>query len=145
MKHVLAAAAVLAASAGMASAQDFSLNPTFGTYALESGFLPDPQSVQVNAGGSIDASSAVSSQCAGMIANAPDLRLNWSGGQFSIFVTSNTDTTLVVNGADGQWYCNDDWDGLDPRVTMSGSGQYDIWVGTFGGGIAPATVSVTEY
>ena len=80
-----------------------------------------------------------------MIANAPDLRLNWSGGQFSIFVTSNTDTTLVVNGADGQWYCNDDWDGLDPRVTMSGSGQYDIWVGTFGGGIAPATVSVTEY
>jgi hypothetical protein len=142
---LITAALAACAFTAVAAAQNIGASPSYGTYNLSSGFLPDPQSVSVTAGGSINAANAIPGQCAGMIANAPDVRLNWSGGQFTVLVTANVDTTLVINGADGRWYCNDDFDGLDPHVVLSGSGQYDIWVGTYGGGYADTILSVTEY
>jgi hypothetical protein len=140
----IATTAALAASslAGIASAQDWSLNPNFGTASLTAGFAPDPYGVDVVAGGSVDAGNV---GCAGMISNAPDVRLQWNGGQITIGAQSGSDTTLVVNAPDGSWYCSDDVNGFDPELTFTGSGQYDIWVGVYGGGTASATLYFTEF
>jgi hypothetical protein len=131
----------VAAFAGTASAQDYTLPPNYGTYELSAGFTPDPATLDIVAGGSVNAANV---GCAGMISNAPDARLMWSGGEITIGAESSADTTLVINAPDGQWYCADDTNGLDPAVTLSGSGQYDIWVGTFGG-TASAVLYATEF
>ncbi|ABI66879.1 peptidase S1 and S6, chymotrypsin/Hap [Maricaulis maris MCS10] len=139
-----AATAIIAAAAfaGLAAAQDYSLSPNFGTTSLSAGFAPDPYGVSIVAGGSVNASNV---GCAGMISNAPDVRLQWSGGRITIGAESGSDTTLVVNAPDGSWYCADDVNGFDPAIALSGSGQYDIWVGVFGGGTANATLYFTEF
>jgi hypothetical protein len=137
LTRILAAGIALAAMTGSALAQDFNLNPTYGTLNLRSGFTPDPQVVAVQSGGSINAQS-LSASCAGFIANAPDVRLNYTAGSLPLIISvnSSTDTTLVVNGPDGSWYCDDDGGsaGMNPslRFGTPQSGQYDIWVGTYG-------------
>ena len=78
-------------------------------------------------------------------ARAPDARLIWGGGEMTIGANSNADTTLVVNGPDGEWYCSDDVNGLNPAIRFGEAGQYDIWVGVYEGTNAPATLYVTEY
>jgi serine protease Do/protease YdgD len=146
-RALLASAVALFALGGAAVAQNFSLPPAYGTLNLNAGFLPDPQVVNVVAGGNIDA-RRLGGNCVGAIANAPDVRLNYRAGSFPLYIAarSNSDTTLVINLPNGQWLCNDDFQGLNPGVVLRNppSGQYDIWVGTFGGGTAPAQVIVSE-
>ena len=141
LARIVAAGAALAAvaTAGIATAQNYSLNPTYGTINLNYGFTPDPQVINLQSGGEIDAQRAISSSCRGFIANAPDVRLNYNaGGGYPLIlsVAANADTTLVVNAPDGTWYCDDDAgvNGLNPMVRFNQplSGQYDIWVGTYG-------------
>jgi hypothetical protein len=125
-----------------ALAQNFSLNPTFGTQSLTAGFTPDPFTVQIQSGGNIDASSAIGTDsrgnyCVGMIADAPDFRLQYTAGSYdlTIYFQAQGDTTLVINGPNGDWYCDDDSGGFpNPMVQFNNpaSGQYDIWVGTYG-------------
>ena len=141
-------AAVLAAAYGatVAHAQDASARATAGSIALREGFLPDPVEVDIYSGGGIDA-SRLGGACVGMIAEAPDFELTYTAGRspLSLAVVSEGDTSLVVNGPDGRWYCVDDSDGLDPILTWSrpGSGVYDIWVGAVGEG-ASSTLLITE-
>lgn len=136
-RTIAAGVALAAAAAGVAVAQDFRQNPTYGTLNLSAGFLPDPQVVNLQSGGSINAQS-LSSSCRGFIANAPDVRLNYRAGSYPLIISVNSgvDTTLVVNGPDGSWYCDDDGgvNGLNPalRFGSPANGQYDIWVGTYG-------------
>ena len=148
MRTLLAASLAVAAFTGLASAQNVSLPPTYGSVSLNPGFMPDPFQAQVTAGGSIDAAS-IDGNCVGLIADAPDYRLQYGGGGSQLFigVTSSADTTLVVNGPDGSWYCDDDTNGFNPLVGGAGpdAGQYDIWVGTYGSDTAPATIFITEY
>lgn len=151
LARIFAAGAALAmVAAGSAAAQDFSLTPTYGTVNLAAGFTPDPYTVNLQSGGSIDAST-LSSTCRGFIANAPDFRVNYTSGSYPLIISaaSSTDTTLVVNGPDGSWYCDDDsgTEGMNPslRFGTPGSGQYDIWVGTYGSAtLAPAQLNVSE-
>ena len=53
-----------------------------------------------------------------------------------------------MNAPDGRWYCNDDANGLNPQVWWSNpmSGQYDIWIGTYGSGsgMASSTLTISE-
>jgi hypothetical protein len=150
--RILAAgAAVLAVSASAAVAQNYNLNPTYGTVQLNSGFAPDPYVVNLQSGGNINASN-ISASCRGFIANAPDVRLNYRAGSslpLIISVASSADTTLVVNGPDGSWYCDDDSgvNGLNPALRWNNpqSGQYDIWVGTYGNAsLQPAQLHISE-
>ena len=118
-----------------ANAQNFELEPSFGEVSLEAGFEKDPRSVKIVSGGEIDA-SALGGACVGFLAEAPDVRLQYEAGllPLRLFVQSAGDTTLVVNGPDGQWYCDDDsWGDVDPLISFSEpqSGQYDIWVDSF--------------
>ncbi|MEQ8432829.1 MAG: hypothetical protein RIA71_01195 [Oceanicaulis sp.] len=152
MRHHSALSAALLAATCLATpalAQNYNLNPTYGTYNLQSGFLPDPQLIQVVAGGSNNVSAMTGGQCAGFAAEAPDVRINFTGGSFSeinFSARSNADTTLIVNDPNGQWFCDDDSGGdLNPLVELTPiSGQYDIWVGTFGSSTAQATLAVSE-
>ena len=55
--------------------------------------------------------------------------------------------TVVVNGPNGEWYCDDDTgEDNNPLVTLgSQAGRYEIWVGTYSSGSpAPAVLSISE-
>jgi hypothetical protein len=148
IKALTIAAAALIALAPAAHAQDPSLSATYADVSLSTGFTPDPYRIDLTAGGSIDASH-LGSPCTGSIARAPDVQLTYSAGSLPLYLVVNAqaDTTLVVNGPDGQWYCDDDSNGgTNPQVTWNSprSGVYDIWVGTYGGGTTPAALFITE-
>ena len=157
---VASAAAVLALSAcasipeqsgGYGGGLDYNAAPNYGTLSLNAGFTPDPQVVSLRAGGDID-SQTLSSSCRGYITRQPDVRLHYSAGSMLpliISVAASSDTTLVVNGPDGSWYCDDDGgvNGLNPAVSFNSpqSGRYEIWVGTYQAGYSqPAQLHVSE-
>lgn len=127
--------------------------PLFGTLNLSAGFMPDPSVMAVTAGGNTAAydtniRTASGGTCSGSInTSAPDVRVQYSGGSFlRFYVQSTSDTTLLINAPNGQWYCVDDSVGLNPMVDFPGgpAGQYDVFVGTYGGGTSAATLHVTE-
>lgn len=128
---------------------DFTLEPTFGMVELLTGFAPDPHTVDIVAGGDIDAGAAnLGEGCLGFIAAAPDFRVQYTAGTLPLIfhVVAEADTTLVINGPDGTWYCNDDADGLNPGYIFDApaTGQYDVWIGTYGTDNAPGVLTITE-
>jgi hypothetical protein len=147
----LAASVLLAAAVpASAPAQDFNATPNYGTLNLRTGFEPDPNVIAVQSGGNLDA-SRIDSHCAGFITNAPDVRLVYTAGDLPLIlsVASGSDTTLVVNGPDGRWYCDDDGgvNGLNPalRFNHPASGRYEIWVGTYGhAALQDARLNISE-
>lgn len=143
-----ALSALLLACAGAAYAQNAGLTANFGEIGLDAGFTPDPYRVQVTAGGSTDASRLPGS-CAGMVSDAPDFEVTYDAGSLPlVFRTlSSTDTTLIVNAPNGDWHCDDDSYGdgdAEVRFNKPADGTYDVWIGTFGGGTASATLLITE-
>jgi hypothetical protein len=125
--------------ASAAMAQDYRLNPIYGTVSLRGGFTPDPYVINLLSGGQNNAAQTLGGSCVGFVATAPDVRLHFQSGSLPLIISvaSNSDTTLVINGPDGRWYCNDDGgQGLNPSIRWNSpmSGQYDIWIGTFGSG-----------
>ena len=145
----LAAVAALAVTAGAASAQYWQIAPNYGSVSLRAGFTPDPYNINLTAGGNIDVSYSVSSDCRGYVTNAPDVELYYSAGSLPLIISTNSssDTTLVVNGPDGSWYCDDDGgEGLNASLRWNRpmSGAYHIWVGTYGSNPAAATLSISE-
>ncbi|MCC5997264.1 MAG: peptidase S1 [Oceanicaulis sp.] len=149
IRTLVSAALAATALTGMAAAQNFSLNPAYGTVHLSGGFTPDPHITNLQAGGNINASN-FSRQCDGFIADAPDVRLQFSAGALPLIISTNAqaDTTLVINGPDGSWYCDDDGGrGFNASVRFNNpqSGQYDIWVGTYSPGqLQPAGLYISE-
>ncbi|KLE35537.1 hypothetical protein [Aurantiacibacter luteus] len=151
-KTLLAAVAMSALGlSAPAMAQDYSAEPNYGTFSIQPGFADDPRVINVQSGGSVDA-SGISSDCAGYISDAPDVRLNYGQGSGTlpliIGAMADSDTTLVINAPDGSWYCDDDRGAdLNPliRFHQPQAGQYDIWVGTYGGSdLHPARLYITE-
>ena len=134
---------------GSASDIDPRAQPAYGSVSLTAGFTPDPYTHSLLAGGSNEA-SLLGESCLGTIATAPDFRLNYRSGSFPLYIRSKSDgdTTLAVNGPDGQWYCDDDGgDGLNAQVWFQdpASGQYDIYVGTYTGTESiDATLEISE-
>ena len=146
-----AALALVSASPG-ALAQDSSKTATYGEIVLRAGFTPDPYRVSVTAGGGIDAyaDTPLPAACVGNVADAPDFEVTYEAGRLPlVFRTlSSVDTTLIINGPDGSWSCDDDSYGdgdAEVRFNNPQSGTYDIWVGKFGsGGTASARLLITE-
>lgn len=136
MRYLLALA-TLAIITTPAMAQNTAGTPTYGTYNLAGGFTPDPTNIRVSSGGSIDASK-LGNGCTGFVASAPDVRVNYEPGSLPLIisVSSSADTSLVINLPNGEWLCDDDSGNgaLNPSITLRDvqSGQYDIWVGTYG-------------
>jgi hypothetical protein len=64
-------------------------------------------------------------------------------------VSARADTTLVVNGPDGRWHCDDDGgtNGNNPMVRFNApqSGRYESWIGTYGDrGLRPGRLHIAE-
>lgn len=139
----------LASSIGTSEQPDLSAEATYEEIILRSGFTPDPRTIEMTAGGPIQASN-VSSQCSGYISRVPDVELTYrDNGNYPLVFSfvSRADTVLVINAPDGNWYCDDDSNGdLDPRVTFNSpqAGIYDIFVGTYNGELSSGTLSITE-
>ena len=147
--RTLAVAVSLAAAAPIA-AQDVNADPNYGTVELAAGFAPDPHVVAVRAGGSLPA-SGIRSGCRGFITAAPDVRLDYAAGSFPLIISvaAAADTTLVINGPDGSWHCDDDSgeSGLNPSIRFNNpaAGRYEIWVGTYRAGFSqPARLHISE-
>jgi hypothetical protein len=134
---------------------DYTLPTNFGEATLSSGFTPDPYSVGIVSGGSVDVSSlGLGGGCWGYANSAPDFEISYTSGSFSTlrfyFVSSSGgDTTLIINnGPTGSWLCGDDsYGSLNPTVDFQNpsSGVYDIWVGSYSSGqTVPGTLYITE-
>lgn len=144
----LAVAAVVLLAAPSAFAQDKNLTATYGEINLNSGFTPDPYRVNLTAGGTLDTSKLLNN-CVGKVANAPDFQIYFTAGNLPLYIRTEAgiDTTLVVNGPSGEWYCDDDSGGgtnAEVRWTNPRSGIYDIWVGTYGDSTGAASLLITE-
>jgi hypothetical protein len=131
--------------AGSDNRVDVTLPALFGDQRLDSGFIPDPVVVNVEAGGRVDANVATSEgvtasgYCTGYISRAPSVELTYEAGALPLYLAArgDRDLTLVVNGPDGAWHCDDDSGGdLNPELMFESpqSGVYDIYVGTFSEG-----------
>ncbi len=116
---------------------DVSAEPSYGVAELSTGFQPDPHEVTLLSGGSVDVFAELGSDCGGYATNAPDYRVNLAqdSARLRIFFVAadEADSTLIISGPDGNWYCNDDFTGWNPMVELENAtgGQYDIWVGTY--------------
>ncbi|MCF8880384.1 hypothetical protein L5876_11210 [Hyphobacterium sp. SN044] len=151
MKYWAMALGAAAIAAAPAAAQDIAQQPHYGSITLDSGFIPDPHEVVLQAGGTNDA-RALGGDCRGYVATAPDYNLYYSAGSFPLYfsATSERDTVLVINDPNGNWICDDD-DGvgaLNPglEITRPASGLYNVWVGVYSGSgvYAPATLHISE-
>lgn len=126
-----------------------SATPLYGDVVLQSGFSPDPNQVSVTAGGG-DPNPIEGSGCVGYIASGqPDVNVTYAAGStwdLGMYVESDSDTALLIQDPRGDWYCNDDFDGLDPRIdfAMPARGTYHVWVATFGEQTTRATLNITE-
>jgi hypothetical protein len=118
---------------------DYTLPPTYGEVNLGAGFTPDPYQVSVNAGGNVNV-SYLGSSCSGFTGEAPDVRLNFSGGGASLirlYYIAGQDSTLVINDPYGNFYCVDDSFGtVNPTIDFNNpaGGTYDIWVASYSAG-----------
>ncbi|MCI0685059.1 MAG: caspase family protein [Gemmataceae bacterium] len=151
-RHVVAVLAVVALAAGRATAQpnqaqpNPNLKPTYGSVRLKAGFLPDPFTKDLQAGGQLRTNLG---GVKAYVAKAPDVSLHYTKGQYPLTFTVKSvgDTTLLINLPDGTWVADDDsGGGLDPliRIAQPQSGRYDIFVGTYRKGLLPATLYITE-
>jgi hypothetical protein len=123
----------------------------FGRGSLRGGFLPDPTTVSITSGGSIDASSAgLPASCRGFVTRQPDYILNYNNPAsfLRLYAVGSGDTTLVINDGAGNWHCNDDsFGGTNPTVDINNppAGQYDVWVGSYRAGEnIRTTLNITE-
>lgn len=129
---------------------DYTLAAQFGTFSFSGGYYNDPLTVRGYSGGGVRASD-VAQTCQGYVSRAPDVKITYnSTRQPLIFsVDSDSDTTLLINGPDGRWYCDDDSGnyGLNPslRFDRPQSGTYDVWIGSYDASRNdPATLYVSE-
>ncbi|PTX04215.1 peptidase S1 [Pararhodobacter aggregans] len=131
----LAVSSLAAVGTRQAEAQNYNLRPSYGSFNLVAGFTPDPQWLQGRAGGDVHFNPVNGCPGGGWVANAPDFRVHYQASTWPLtfYVRAPGDTILLINDPSGNWYCNDDTDGLDPAIRFGSprSGQYDIWIATY--------------
>jgi hypothetical protein len=104
---------------------------------LTGGFQPDPEIIEVMAGGPVEIDEDEGTDCEGYVTREPTVRLSYQARRESLYIAtqSETDTILMVRRPDGSTICNDDRtdDVFDAGLTIKNpvSGTYEIWVGTY--------------
>ncbi|MEK9586546.1 MAG: hypothetical protein VW039_10180, partial [Halieaceae bacterium] len=119
-------------------AQNLVATPLYGTARLTAGFTDDPYPVEVLAGGQATVGH-LGPECVGFITDSQaDFILEYQAGisELGFFVTSEVDTTLIVNDPRGNWHCSDDNEyvndaGAGINFFTPISGSYHVWVGTY--------------
>ncbi|WP_224814355.1 hypothetical protein [Hasllibacter sp. MH4015] len=151
MKKLLAAAAILLGTAGLAAAC-----PAWQNAGVQTGYttgqdLYSPNSYSVVAGGSQNLRNCGWNH-PGYVISRPDFEFQIDGlhqyGRLEIRAVGNCDTVLLVNDASGNWYFDDDsYGNLNPAINLyrPSSGVYDIWVGTYGPNTCGATLQMETW
>ena len=119
--------------------------PTWGEYALSPGFDPASHAKQVMAGGRNLVTDFVAADgCAGYVAEAADFSFSLNEAFEEIWFSAHSpaNITMLLNAADGEWYCSDDFLGSDPGIGFlgAGAGRYDIWIGSYDEGNYAASI-----
>lgn len=137
MKHKILSiiSVLLICSSTAVIAQNYQASGIYADLDLSAGFLPDPQVINLDAGGYFDA-SALGSDCVGYInPDAPDVTLAFSRPRqpLNIYAMADADITLVVRAPNGEWLCNDDSYSYNPLIEIGKPipGDYAIWVGLY--------------
>lgn len=119
---------------------DFNKEPYFGSSITTSENLYSGIRQRVTAGGLIHA-RYLGDECVGYAASAPDYRLQLNTNTASLYISFSAeevteDSTLVIRTADGEWHCNDDYEGLNPGIQLTDvrAGEVNIWVGSYAQG-----------
>lgn len=126
---------------------NFSLPALYGSTALTSGFVPDPFSVNMTAGGGVSA-NYLGGGCYGNTTAEPSFSVNYTSGSAALlrfYFIGSGDTTMIINTPTGNFVCVDDSFGtLNPTLDFNSpsSGRYDVWVATYATG---ASISGTLY
>jgi len=124
---------------------DVGATPNYGNIELSAGFSPDPYTESATAGGSYDTSEM---GYGGYVSTAPDFDLYYTPGTYSLTIKaeSSEDIILLINTPGGEWLFNDDFDGLNPGITIDTpeEGLYNIWIGSYNSEPVDATLIITE-
>lgn len=148
MRLMTASAIALFAMGGAALACP-NANLSTGSLAYDASQIGAPQGFSMSAGGTFTLD-----QCGlgnlgyGQFRAAPDLTLDLTGmvgRELDLAATSDCDPAMLVQDARGQFYFNDDRDGLQPGMTLpagAANGRVHVWLGTFSGGGCPAVFSI---
>lgn len=140
---------------GDGGALDASLDANYGSAELPGGFEPDPQALEMQAGGDIDVSAYLGGECAGFVTAQPDLEVAYTGAVginwlrfYFVADDAAADTVMVINDPNGDWWCADDsYSTFNPTVDFDSApdGIYDIWVGAYESGeLIPGVLYATE-
>ena len=131
MARALCFALVLAlAPAALAQSMRTDARPAGGVLSPGDGTLDASIRVRATAEVPVD-------NCYGYVdPSAPDLVVDWEGGDLEVSVQGDFDPTLAVYTASGQWVCDDDTDRLLPVIALNDApaGRYAVWVGSFAPG-----------
>jgi hypothetical protein len=139
----------LAGTALAAAQPDPEAGPSQGDAYISAGFTPDPFRIDLEGGGTYDA-SRLGEHCTGYVAQAPDFGLYYIAGTLPLIVSvdARSDTTLAIKSPDGAWRCdNDSGEGHNPSVRFEPpqTGFYDIWIGKLPGpGRIQARLTISE-
>ncbi|WP_127107644.1 hypothetical protein [Pararhodobacter zhoushanensis] len=141
--------ALIAPAAASAACPTYAQHGAPLSYTAETVWTP--QSTTVIAGGDQDLSTCAEVPGAGYVIENPDFTLTYDalnmGRALEFRVTGSCDTVLLVNSATGEWLFNDDTNEMHPVVRLNNapSGQYDLWVGTYGPETCEATLTVESF
>ncbi|NKX46459.1 hypothetical protein [Roseicyclus persicicus] len=144
----LAVAAGLLVTAAAAEACPSSLYPG-PAFSYAGADLYAGQAFSAAATGGSDLSACGIPGARGYAADAATMSLHLSmmdGYALTVGVQSDCDSTLLLHTPDGGWVFDDDSGGsLMPELTITGpgrlNGRVDVWIGTYGGGSCPATIT----
>jgi serine/threonine protein kinase len=133
---------------GDGNGPDPSLSPQYGSIELSAGFLPDPYTQNILAGGSVNLSDY---GFTGYVAQTPDYELNFSAGSSTdpLIIKvgeAEGDTVILVRTPGGQWEYNDDFEDVNAGIRFDNpeSGTYKIWVGSYNNEFVQSTLHITE-
>ena len=140
--------ALIVMGVAAASSQDITAEPNFGSLTLDEGFVPDPETVSVTSGGSVEV--GVDGCSYGYVSSAPDVDVHYTTSGDSdlyFYVVGDGDTTLLVNTPNGDWVCDDDsYEDGDPILVLYNApeGLYNVWAGSYSNDFHDATLFVSE-
>ena len=129
------------------STQPQAASAQLSAVTLAIGFTPDPTVLSGEGGGDRPAADVVNTRrtttgpCLGYISSAPheEVTLESEFSHLEMWVESELDTTLIIEGPGGVW-CNDDSQGSQ-NPAISGEwlpGLYRVWIGAYRADEIPA-------
>ena len=112
---------------------NFAASPIYGIASLTPSFTPDPYTVNMTTGGTVDVSYLGLGFCSGFASIAPDLRIDITGSDrteqgtlWFNFVTDNTYRTIVIRSPGGHYQCSTLAGALGLHGTIPGT--WYVWI-----------------